>query len=164
MKNLNKYLLVTVLGCHIGLLIILIGGASIWMSTKKNGQNEIVFDRLWYPLSILLLAAIGSKLIGPHDGLQVDKQKVCQVTGSVESPTCRLLSVNHRACLSVQWLHRFISQPTFGCVENLCLCEVKSSVVVSNLIITSQKGFDWALNWVRLAPNKTNVGFSSTRF
>ena len=43
-------------------------------------------DRLWYPLSILLLAAIGAKLIGPHGGLQVDKQKVCQVTGSVESP------------------------------------------------------------------------------
>ena len=53
---------------------------------QKNGQNEIVFDRLWYPLSILLLAAIGAKLIGPHGGLQVDKQKVCQVTGSVESP------------------------------------------------------------------------------
>ena len=35
----------------------------------KNGQNEIVFDRLWYPLSILLLAAIW----GPHGGLQVDK-------------------------------------------------------------------------------------------
>ena len=33
---------------------------------QKNGQNEIVFDRLWYPLSILLLAAIGAKLIGPH--------------------------------------------------------------------------------------------------
>ena len=37
----------------------------------KNGQNEI--DRLWYPLSILLLAAIGAKLIGPHGGLQVGK-------------------------------------------------------------------------------------------
>ena len=30
---------------------------------QKNGQNELVFDRLWYPLSILLLAAIGAKLI-----------------------------------------------------------------------------------------------------
>ena len=39
---------------------------------QKNSQNEIVFDRLWYPLSILLLAAIGAKLIGPHVGLQVD--------------------------------------------------------------------------------------------
>ena len=39
----------------------------------KNSRNEIVFDRLWYPLSILLLAAIGAKLIGPHGGLQVDK-------------------------------------------------------------------------------------------
>ena len=39
----------------------------------KNGQNEIVFDRLWYPLTILLLDVIGAKLIGPHGGLQVDK-------------------------------------------------------------------------------------------
>ena len=52
----------------------------------KNGQNEIVFDRLWYPMSILLLAALGAKLIGHHGGLQVDKQKVCQVTVSVDSP------------------------------------------------------------------------------
>ena len=42
--------------------------------TLRNGQNEIVFDRLWYPLSILLLAAIGAKLIGPHGGLQVGKK------------------------------------------------------------------------------------------
>ena len=41
----------------------------------KNGRNEIVFDRLWYSLSILLLAAIEAKLIGPHGGLQVDKNK-----------------------------------------------------------------------------------------
>ena len=47
----------------------------------KRGLNEILFDRLWYPLSILLLAAIGAKLIGPHGGLQVDK-KVCDVTGN----------------------------------------------------------------------------------
>ena len=45
----------------------------------RNGQNEIVFDR--YPLSILLLAAIGAKLIGPHGGLQVDKQKVLSSNG-----------------------------------------------------------------------------------
>ena len=32
--------------------------------TLINGQNEIAFERLWYPLSILLLAAIGAKLIG----------------------------------------------------------------------------------------------------
>ena len=44
--------------------------------TLKNGQNEIVFDRLWYPLSILLLAAIGGKLMGPHGVLQVDKEAV----------------------------------------------------------------------------------------
>ena len=40
----------------------------------KNGQNEIVFDKLWYPLSILLLTAIGAKFIGPHGGLQVGKK------------------------------------------------------------------------------------------
>ena len=40
----------------------------------KNSRNEIVFDRLWYPLSILLLTAIGAKLIGPHGGLQVGKK------------------------------------------------------------------------------------------
>ena len=53
---------------------------------QKNCQNEIVFDRLWYPLSILLLTAIGAKLIGPHGGLQVDKSKVGKVTGSVDAP------------------------------------------------------------------------------
>ena len=55
----------------------------IWRTTErpfrgnvnqKNSRN--VFDRLWYPLSILLLAAIGAKLIGPHGGLQVDKNDV----------------------------------------------------------------------------------------
>ena len=59
-------------------------------------------------MSILLLAAIGAKLIGPHGGLQVDKQKVCQVTGSVESPIWRLLAAigaklvgSHVASMSV---------------------------------------------------------------
>ena len=47
---------------------------------QKICRLEIVFDKLWCPLSILLLAAIGAKLIGPHGGLQVDK-KVCDVTG-----------------------------------------------------------------------------------
>ena len=37
-------------------------------------------------MSILLLAAIGVKLIGPHGGLQVDKSKVGKVTGSVDAP------------------------------------------------------------------------------
>ena len=59
----------------------------------KNGRNEIVFDRLWYPLSILLLAAIGAKLIGPNGGLHVDKQKCCQETGSVESAYCVVLNI-----------------------------------------------------------------------
>ena len=53
---------------------------------QKNGQNDIVFDRLWYPVSILLLAAIGAKLIGLHGGFQVDKPKVGKVTGSVDAP------------------------------------------------------------------------------
>ena len=39
-------------------------------------------------MSILLLTAIGAKLIGFYGGLQFDKKKVCQVTGSVESPLC----------------------------------------------------------------------------
>ena len=50
----------------------------------KNSQNEIVFDGLWYPLSILLLAAIGAKLIGPHGSLKVDKEAVTEVTRSVD--------------------------------------------------------------------------------
>ena len=41
----------------------------------KNGRNEMVFDRLWYHLSILLLVAIGAKLICSHGGLQIDKKK-----------------------------------------------------------------------------------------
>ena len=56
-------------------VVILINGSFIKIVTLKNGRNEIVFDRLGYPLSILLLAAIGAKLIGPHDGLQVDKKQ-----------------------------------------------------------------------------------------
>ena len=54
---------------------------------QKNGQNEIAFDMVWYPLSVLLLATIGVKLIAPHGGLQVDKPKVGKVTGSVDSPS-----------------------------------------------------------------------------
>ena len=57
------------------------GGSFYENVNLKNSRNEIVFDMLWYPLSILLLAAIGAKLIGPHGGLQVDKKKVCDVTG-----------------------------------------------------------------------------------
>ena len=53
---------------------------------QKICRLEIVFDRLWYPLSILLLAAIGAKLIGPHGGLQVGKKGVTDVTGSMEWP------------------------------------------------------------------------------
>ena len=52
----------------------------------KICRLEIVFDRLWYPLSILLLAAIGAKLIGPHGGLQVGEKGVTDVTASMEWP------------------------------------------------------------------------------
>ena len=62
-----------------------IHGHSTRISTRKTAEMRVC-DRLWYPLSILLLAAIGVKLIGPHGGLQVDKQKASQVTGSVDSP------------------------------------------------------------------------------
>ena len=77
-------------------------GHSTPMSTLKNGQNEIVFDRLWCPLSILLLAAIGAKLIGPHGDLQVDKQKVCQVTGSVEAPTLAKVTIHIRVAIHIE--------------------------------------------------------------
>ena len=65
-----------------------IGHKYIWVLPFEchPEKNEIVFDRLWYPLSILLLATIGVKLIGPHGGFHVVKEKVCQVTGSVDSP------------------------------------------------------------------------------
>ena len=44
------------------------------------------FDRLWYLLYILLLAAIISKLIGlHHGGLQVDKQRVGKIRVFVDS-------------------------------------------------------------------------------
>ena len=39
-----------------------------------------------YSLSILLLAAIGAKLIGPYGGLQVDKETVTEVARSVGLP------------------------------------------------------------------------------
>ena len=44
-----------------------------------------LFDMLWYPLCILLLAAIAAKLIVPHGDPQVDKQ-VGKVMGSMDSP------------------------------------------------------------------------------
>ena len=50
----------------------------------KKGENEIVFGRLSVPLSILLLDAIGAKLIGPLGGLQVDKKVVSSVSDSME--------------------------------------------------------------------------------
>ena len=39
----------------------------------EKWTNEIVFDRLASPLSIILLAALEVTLIGPHGGLQVLK-------------------------------------------------------------------------------------------
>ena len=62
---------------------------------QENGQNEIVFDRCTCPLSILLLAAIGAKLIGPHGGLQVDEPKVGKVTGYVDAPNSAFISIEN---------------------------------------------------------------------
>ena len=42
------------------------------------------WDSFWQVMSILLLAAIGVKLIGPHGGLQVDKEAVTEVTRVAE--------------------------------------------------------------------------------
>ena len=55
---------------------------------QKNGQNEIIILSYRYtcPLSILLLNGIGSKLIGPHGVLQVNKPKVGIVTDSMDAP------------------------------------------------------------------------------
>ena len=52
-----------------------------------------------YSLSILLLAAIGAKLIGPHGGLQVDKQKVGKVTGSVDFPYDKTDEANRKCVI-----------------------------------------------------------------
>ena len=51
---------------------------------QKICRLEIVFDRLWYPPSLLLLAAIGAKLIGPHGGLQFDEQAIDHESRYVE--------------------------------------------------------------------------------
>ena len=53
----------------------LVMGHSTEMSTHKNSQLGIVFESLLRSLSILLLATVGAKLIGPHGGLQVDEKK-----------------------------------------------------------------------------------------
>ena len=58
------------------------------MSTHKNCRLEIVFDSLLRSLSILLLIAIGVKLIGPHSGLQVDKHTIERESSYVEWPRC----------------------------------------------------------------------------
>ena len=42
-----------------------------------------------------MLAAIGAKLIGPHGGLQVDKQNVGKVTAFVDSAYCFIYSMEH---------------------------------------------------------------------
>ena len=63
-------------------LVKLIAGSVHGKVNLKNGQNEILFDRLRYPLSVLLLAAIGAKLISPHGGLR--KLAVSSVTGFME--------------------------------------------------------------------------------
>ena len=49
-----------------------IWGHSTEMSTQKNCRLEIVYGSLLGSLPILLLAAIGAKLISPYGGLEVD--------------------------------------------------------------------------------------------
>ena len=46
-----------------------------WSFHIRETAKMRVFDRCTSPLSILLLAAIGAKLIDLHGGLQVDKHK-----------------------------------------------------------------------------------------
>ena len=48
-------------------------GHSTSLLTWKKGQNETVLGSLVFSMSIMLLAKIGAKLIGPHDGIQVGK-------------------------------------------------------------------------------------------
>ena len=61
-------------------------GHSTEMSTQKNYRLEIAFDILLRSLSILLLAAIGAKLIGPPVAfsLRVDKQSIERESRYVE--------------------------------------------------------------------------------
>ena len=51
-------------------------GHSTEMSTQEIGRLEIVSVRLLRSPPILLLAAIGAKLIGPYGGVQVDKHAI----------------------------------------------------------------------------------------
>ena len=50
-----------------------VGSVSPEKGHLKNCQNVMLRLSFAFTLSILLLAAIGAKLIGPHGGLQVDK-------------------------------------------------------------------------------------------
>ena len=68
-------------------------GHSMEMSTNKNCRSDIVFDSLLRSLSILLLTAIGAKLIGPPDGLQVNKQAIERDSRYVEWPTLKIYSL-----------------------------------------------------------------------
>ena len=56
------------------------------MWTWKMAKIRFYFTGYHPPCPSAQRHSIRAKLIGPHGGLLVDKQKVCQVTGSVESP------------------------------------------------------------------------------
>ena len=80
----DLYLMCTVCNTWIvrgGLLVVGVG--------SFHGRETAKWDCFWnvyIPLSVLLLATIGAKLIGPHGGLQVDKRNIIDVTRSVNSP------------------------------------------------------------------------------
>ena len=58
---------------------------SLQTSQPEKRQKWDSCRQVYIPLSIMLLDAIGAKLIGHHSGHQVD-QKVCNVMGSVDWP------------------------------------------------------------------------------
>ena len=60
---------------------------STWETAKMS------FWQVYIPLSILLLGAIGAKLIGPHGGLQVDKQAIERESRYVEWLTLKIYSL-----------------------------------------------------------------------
>ena len=61
-------------------------GHSTEMSTQTICRLQIVYDILLRSLSVLLLAAIWAKLIGPYGGLAFDKQAIKRESTHVEWP------------------------------------------------------------------------------
>ena len=59
------------------------------MSTRKTDKMRWFLTGYGTPLSILLLAATGAKLIGPYGGLEVDKQAIEVESSYTEWPTIK---------------------------------------------------------------------------